>query len=88
MEALQTGPKHRTVLLVQEALRDVDDAPRIDAHQIAVVSKVMDRAHGDPVHYDRRPARIAVIEDVGCLQKSRLPQGADGTSPTIGTQHE
>jgi hypothetical protein len=79
VEALQTGPKHRTVLLVQEALRDVDDAARIDADQIAVIGKVMDRARDDPIHHDRRTPRIAVIEDVGRLQKSRLPQGESPT---------
>src|ERR1700683_1884720 len=66
----------------------MDDAARIDAHQISVVGKVMNRAHGDPVYDDCRPPGIAVIEDVSRLQKSRLSQGADGTSPTVGTQHE
>ena len=53
---------------MQEALRDVDDAARIDAHQIAGRRKATDRAHRDPIHHDRRPPRIAVIEDVGRLQ--------------------
>ena len=46
MEALKPFAQHRSVVLGTEPTSDVDHSARIDAEQVAVVRKVMDRAQG------------------------------------------
>jgi len=44
MEFLQAAAQHRSVDLVEETLRDVDDSSRADPEQVAVVREVVDGA--------------------------------------------
>ena len=46
----------------------------------------MDRAQRDPVDDGRGPARIDVIDDVGCLKKRRLTQSAHGALRRVCAQ--
>lgn len=53
VEALQSHSQHRPVDLLEQTIRDVDDAVGCDAEQVPVVGKVLDCAAG----YDSSPIR-------------------------------
>jgi hypothetical protein len=67
VKALDSLAQHRSVVLLQETLCDVDYSSRIDAEQVAGVGQMVDRAEGEPV-IDRGDAlRRRVRHDVGGL---------------------
>ena len=87
MELLQATSEHRAVDLVEQTPRDVDDAAGIDAEEVSVVGKMVDRAQRDAVDDDRGAARIAVVDDVRRLQQRCLAQPADRAARGVRAQH-
>lgn len=74
VEALQPFTEHGTIRLLAEATGDMDDALRINSHQVPVVSKVMNRAQREAIHDRGDPSLlIRVIDDMRGLDELRLP---------------
>ncbi len=72
MKALQPGPQHRSVGLVEQSLGDVHHPLGVNAHEVAVIGEVMDRAQRDPVDDRGVPTRVPVLDDVRRLQQRRF----------------
>ena len=62
------------------------NAIRINAQQIAVVCKVMDRAQGNAVDDCGVAARISLVDDVCGFQQTRFTEATDRAAGPVGTQ--
>ena len=51
----------------------MDHAIRIDAQEVAIERKMMDRAQREPVHDGSNPLRISIRNDVRGLNEFALP---------------
>ena len=83
VEALQAGAQHRTVDLAQQPARDVDDALRVDAEQVAVEREVVDSAERDAVDDGGDALVLGVGNDVGRLDELALMQRADRAAVAV-----
>lgn len=86
VEALETGPKHGPIDLIQQPLRKVNHTAWIDTQEVSVIREMVDCAQRNPVDNRRRAPRVAIIDYVGCLQKRGLAQATDRTPGRISAQ--
>jgi hypothetical protein len=87
VEALETSPKHGSIDLIQQPLRNVNHTTWIDAQEVSVIREMVDCAQRNPVDNRRHAPRIAIVDYVGRLQKRCLTQATDRTSRRISAQH-
>jgi hypothetical protein len=87
VEALETFTQHWPVPLLEQASSDVDHAPRVNPHEVAVVGEVVNRAQGESIDDGRDSLRFRVFDDVRGLDESRLAQRADRAPLPIRTQN-
>jgi hypothetical protein len=76
VEALQHF-QHRTVLVLEEARRDVDTEIRCDPDEVLVEGAMVDRAEAEPIRHDRRARLLRVGDDVRGVEEPHLLQPAD-----------
>jgi hypothetical protein len=85
VEALETLPKHGTIDLSAQPWCDVDDATRVDAQDIAIVGKMVDRAERQAIDDRGDSLGICVVDDVGRLDERLLAERADRAPATVRT---
>jgi len=85
VEGLEPLAEHRAVGLAAKRRGDVNDAARVDAHQVAVVGEVMDRAEGEAVGDLLDPA-AGELGDVRGLHELAALQRADRAAVAVGVQ--
>jgi hypothetical protein len=83
MKALQPFAQHWTVVLLQEALRNVNDPIGVDAEEIAVVCKVMNRAEREPINDGCNASGVRVFDDMGGLNERGLAERANRASLSV-----
>ena len=86
MQFLQAMEKHGTIFLFQNILADLHDQIPPDAQNIRVVCGMVNLTQGESIGHDRVSARMAIREDVCCLQQLGVPKASHSTTLSIGLQ--
>lgn len=87
VEPLQSLPQHRSVAFIAQAPGDVNHAVGRDAHEVAVIGKMMDGAQRQPVDHCGDPPLVRILHDVSRLNELGLLERADGATMAIGGEH-
>ena len=66
MKALE-DVEHRTILVLEQALRDVHDIVGRNADEIVVERAMVDRAQAQAVAHGRGAANLQITNDVRCI---------------------
>ena len=67
MKTLQPLAQHWAITLSQQPTVDMNDTPRVDPQQVAVIREVVNRAEREPVHDSRCACLVSILNDVGGL---------------------
>lgn len=86
MKALESRAKHRTVVLAEDSVCDVNPTPVIDAEDVAVVRKMVNGAERDAVDDSSDTGDVGVADDVRGLHKCVLAERTDGAPVGVGPE--
>jgi hypothetical protein len=87
LKSLQSMDEHRAIHLFQDVVPYFHHEIGTDSEDVAVKSRMMKRAQGQPVGNDRLAALVPVRQDVRGFQESGVPQPAYGAMLAVGAQH-
>lgn len=79
LKALQPFLQHRAVSFLEDVEPKVHATIRPDAQDIRVKCGMVQLAQGQPILDNRFSARVAIRQDVRCVEQFLVPQMADGT---------
>jgi hypothetical protein len=79
--------KHRTVLVLEKAPRDVHAVIRSDANEILIEGTVMNRAQAQPVCDVRISLILEIADDVRSIEQTRLAETTDRTATLVGNEY-
>ena len=74
MKRLDAATKHWAIPLSEQPLADMDNAQRIDSHQVSVVGTVVNRAQREAIDHCSNPLRVDVAHDVAGLEQVAFPK--------------
>ncbi len=86
MEPLQSLTEHRAVPLFQKAASNVDNAVRIDPHQVAVVREMVNRAKCQAVNNCSDPSDVGVFHNVRGLYEFGFTKRANRAFMAVRAQ--
>ena len=69
--------EHRSVLIIEQATRNMNAEIGGDADEIFVERSVVDRAHAQPVAHERLARLLGVADDVRSVEQPNLAETAD-----------